>query len=246
MINRLLLSLLLIIQASTQGGPATMGGPSRMGAVAGGGGGTLSGTFHNACGNTTGGASGTCSLAVTSGDLIIIEIGSNFTSNTFTVSDAVNTYSSIAGPDVNGSAYIAQMFRAIASTTVTLTITCTRAGGTTGAGSCEAIAITPSATPTLDQHPVGGTFTTATAFITGTTGATATANEILISCFGWAEINTGSNPVAGASWLNFSWSASTISNTGCEWRNVTSTGTYQGTATAALAETGVGHIATFQ
>jgi len=220
-------------------------GPILMSPSAAAGLGNNSGTFHDGEGCNTGSTSCGSAVNVTVGDLLICMVGYGGTGITLGCHDSdSDTFAAAAGPTSVSTTATGEMLYAIAShTNATETITCTTTSSAQYTG-CEFYSITPASSPTLDQNPAGGTFTTTTAAASGTTGTTRATNEIVIGGFG--TFSAGETYTA-AGWSNLlqTGTPSSRANAVLIWKNVTSASTYQATATASVNVTGVGLIATF-
>lgn len=191
-------------------------------------------------------------IAVTAGDLAVCVVGSNETglADTFSCTDSnSDSLTACSGPTSVGSTAHAESFCGTMGTTNAAEVfTPTRTGGTANDMAGAVIVITPSATPAVDKN-APGTYTATTAIVTGTTGTTTTASEIAaaVTC---AQNNAtvGGAWTVGSGWSNFFWTSNGTSgqiDCAVEWKQLSATGTVQGTMTSPVSETGVGFAVTF-
>jgi hypothetical protein len=216
----------------------------------------LTGTFHSGSHCITGQASCEMAspLAVTVGDLILCYVSTTTVPNGAPASCSDSdgdVFSPLAGPTAttDGVSSIGELLAATASVTNASEAVTATVSSSSNYMSGAAIALTLSHSPTLDQHPAAGQYAT-TAMTTGTTGATAQASEIAVA--GYSVKNGaggGVTPIPSTVAENCQWSSSgqgNQSDTFLCWQQLSAAGTYQGTATASVSETGVGHIVTFK
>jgi hypothetical protein len=135
------------------------------------------------------------------------------------------------------------IFRAVASTSTTLTITATDSLDTNYMAASAIIYSGSSSSPAVDQIAEADV-SASTSWATGTTGTTTSATEVLIGAFGLKA--TGSVITQGSGYTYRQ--AGSTTNTVCflEDKAVSSTGTYQATATNTVNGSGPAVILTLK
>lgn len=191
-------------------------------------------SFHSGNGCGTGGTTCNFTLAVTAGDLVLINCSDSLGSDPCTsVSDAVNTYTAVAGTPYTYHGNF-QLLQATAATTATLTITCTW-GSNAGWQGCQAEAISGTNLGidkiATDVSTCSGTFV----YSTGTTSPTFAPNELLVGFF--MILQSGYTLTAGTGYtLRFTNNVVGFQQA-VEDTTVSSTGSYQATLNSTNCQT---------
>lgn len=241
--TRLLTFLLAILISGQNPGPAITGA-----LASGAGGGGSPATYVNAVSAETGGSSCADTISLTAGQQIAV-VGMSTTASSMTIT--------VADPDLSGITLAATSGASGASTTITIytaTVATTNAtstvsvtfSGSANYGSCTTMVFSKSAAFTFDKSSAAAN-TSTTSYTTGTTLTTSVATEELIACF--VAPGSGETFSGGAGFTMPSsavWNGIGQIHSGCEYRPVTTTGAYAGTATDSSATTGVGLLVTLE
>ena len=209
------------------------------------GGGGVAATYVTSGNASTGSHDCTVTLSVTAGQFAVatVENNSNPGTNVLTISDTNSDSFTQApsSPYVDGTvsgtaAWVAKLSTTNASEAFDMHLT-----DNTNFASCGVAIYSGPTTLAWDQGFAGANNTAVTSLVSGTTGTTTQAKELVVGIFGGtcAGGNTGNFTAGSGYTLRINGAAS--STNACldyEDQNVTSPGTYSATMTAAASQSG--------
>lgn len=200
-------------------------------------------TFVNISGCNTGTVTCNITLALTTGNTVILLQGlSVSTTACSTPTDAHNTYTAVSGTPFDNVTRLCAWLT-VATATATETIACTQANNTPNMACTAAQYSGLAATPTVDKTASAANVAT-TVYTTGTTAATTQAVELVVGLFSEGANDSGLTPGTGYT-IRRSDTRTGIT-TILEDKNVIATGTQTASISNLINSTGGGFILTLK